>query len=329
VAKFKVAMIDYDYESVEGFRLELARHDADFAAQHSQEIEDAMRFARDADGVIVQKLGPVDGRFMDALTRCKVIGRTGIGIDPIDVAAATERGIVVVNVPAYCEQEVSDHAMALALTLLRKIVLYDRSAKSGVWDFNVGRPIPRLAGRVFGLLGFGKIPRLVAPKARAFGFEVIAHDPHIQEDVFPAAGVRSVSADDLFRQADLVSVHAPLTPQTRGLVGARQIGLMKRTAFLVNTSRGPVVDREALLAALREGRIAGAGLDVLPDEPPKPGDPFLQLDNVVLTPHAGYYSEESLQDLHTLLARYVGQVLNGRRPEGLYNREVLSKVPLA
>ena len=329
MAKFKVAMIDYDYESLHIFEEELARHDCDFTAQHSKDIDDAIAFASGADGILVQKLGPVDGRFMDAVAGCRVIGRTGIGIDPIDVAAASERGLIVVNVPAYCEREVSDHAMALALSLIRRVPLYNRAVKDGVWDFNIGRPIPRLEGSTFGLLGFGKIPRLVAPRAQAFGFRVIAHDPYIGAEVLAEAGVESVSFDDVFRQSDVVSVHLPLLAATEGIVGAEQFKLMKPTAYIVNTARGPVIDHDALVAALQAGELAGAGLDVLPEEPPAPDDPLLTLDSVVLTPHAGYFSEESLRDLHTLLARYVGQALNGKRPDGLYNPDVLDRVQLS
>jgi len=328
MAKFTVAMIDYDYESLAAFEEEFARHDVAFVAQHSRDIADALAFAREADGVIVQKLGPVDGRFMDGLQRCRVLGRTGIGIDPIDVRAATERGIIVVNVPSYCEDEVSDHAMALILALARKVPLYDRSVRGGAWDFNVGRPIRRLKGQTVGLLGFGKIPRLVAPKAQAFGFRVISHDPYVSAEVFAKAGVGPVSFDDLFQQSDFLSVHAPLTEKTRGLVGATQLRLMKRTAYLINTARGPVVDEAALIAALRAGQIAGAALDVLSVEPPPADHPLRQMDNVILTPHAGYYSEESLRDLHVLLARYVSEALHGKRPAGLYNPEVLARVRL-
>ena len=329
MAKFRVAMIDYDYDSLEHFEKTLAQFNARLDAQHSKDIEDATQFARDADGVIIQKLGPVDDKFMSALKKCRVLGRTGIGTDPIDVAAATKHAMFVVNVPSYCEDEVSDHAMALLLSLARRTALYDRSVRRGRWDFNAGRPVFRLRGQTLGLIGFGKIPRLIVPKAKGFGMEIISSDPYVKPEEMAKHGVRRVTLDELLEQSDFVSVHAPLIPATRGMIGAMQFARMKKSAFIINTSRGPVIDEPALIAALRAKQIAGAALDVLSEEPPRPDSPLCAMENVVLTPHAGYYSEQSLVDLHVKVARNVGLVLNGRRPpEGLVNPQVLEKVKL-
>ena len=328
MARFRVAMIDYDYESLEHIERTLAEYGARLDAQHSCDIEDAKRFAHNADGVIVQKLGPVDEAFISSLKKCRVLGRTGIGLDPIEVAAATRHGICVVNVPGYCSEEVSDHAMALLLTLARKTALYDRSVKRGTWDFNVGRPIGRLRGLTLGLVGFGSIPRLVAPKAKGFGLRVIAYDPYVRAEDMGALGVEKVELDALLSSSDFVSLHAPLVKATEGMIGREQLRRMKKSAFLINTSRGPLVQEQALIAALRAGEIAGAGLDVMWDEPPPKDHPLLAMDNVVLTPHAAYYSEQSLVDLHVQLARNVGSVLVGKRPAALANPEVLEKVHL-
>ncbi len=329
MAKFRVAMIDYDYDSLEHFEKTLAEFNAKFDAQHSKDIEDATRFAKDADGVLIQKLGPIDDKFMSAMTKCRVLGRTGIGTDPIDVPAATRHAMFVVNVPSYCEDEVSDHAMALLLSLARRTALYDRNVRRGTWGFNVGRPVFRLRGQTLGLIGFGKIPRLIVPKAKGFGMEVISADPFVNAEEMAKLGVRWAALDELLEKADFVSVHAPLIPATRGMIGAKQFARMKKSAFIINTSRGPVIDEAALIAALRAKQIAGAALDVLSEEPPRPDSPLVAMENVVLTPHAGYYSEQSLVDLHVKVARNVGMVLNGKRPpEGIVNPQVMEKVRL-
>jgi len=328
MAKFRVAMIDYDYDSLEHIERTLAEYDARLDAQHSRDIEDAKRFARDADGVIIQKLGPIDDAFIASLEKCRVLGRTGIGLDPIDVAAATRHAMCVVHVPGYCSEEVSDHAMALLLTLARKTALYSNSVKGGTWDFNVGRPIARLRGLTLGLVGFGSIPRLLAPKARGFGLEVVACDPFVQEAEMARYGVGKVDLETLLAASDFVSIHAPLVPATEGMIGREQLARMKRSALLINTSRGPLIQEEALIEALRAGEIAGAGLDVLWEEPPPADHPLFAMENVVLTPHAGYYSEQSLVDLHVQLARNVGSVLAGKRPAALANPEVLERVKL-
>lgn len=321
--KYRVAMIDYDFPSLELVRRELEKFDADLDARNCATIEEAKEHARTADGVIVQKLGPADGNFMDAIENCKVLARTGIGLDPIDVAAATARGIPVVHVPSYCEDEVADHAMALVLACARKVPRYDRSVKSGTWDFAVGAPIRRLSNCTLGLVGFGKIPRKVLPRATGFGLTVIVCDPYLEEKQVEGLGVELVSFDELLARSDFVSLHAPLTDATRGLMCTESLGRMKSGAFLINTARGPLVNEAELVQALRSGAIAGAALDVREEEPPASISDLNSLGNVILTPHAGYYSVESLELLQTLFARYTGMVLAGEKPDGLANPEVL------
>ena len=322
--KYRVAMIDYDYPSLDIIRDELAKWDCALDAKHTTSKADAMEFARTADGIICQKDWPVDGEFMDALDKCKVIARTGIGLDPINVPDATERGIAVVYVPSYCEDEVADHAMALLLACARKVTVYDRAVKSGTWDFATGAPIRRLSECTLGLVGFGKIPRKVLPRAKGFGFKVIVHDPYVKADDVKGLDVELVSFDDLLQRSDFISVHAPLTDGTRHMMNAEAFGKMKKSAFLVNTSRGPLVDEAAIVEALKSGQIAGAALDVREEEPPKFPNPLSEISNVILAPHAGYYSVESLKLLQILFARYTGQFLNGERPDGLANPQVLS-----
>jgi D-3-phosphoglycerate dehydrogenase len=254
------------------------------------------------------------GELLRQLTRCKVIGRFGLGVDNIDIKAAAELGIPVTYVPDYCMQEVSDHAMALLLALARKVPLSNKLVQAGRWELPAVAPIHRLAGRVLGLIGFGNIPRALAPKAKAFGLHVVAHDPFVGQEAFLGAGVETVELDALLRMSDFVSIHAPLVPATRGLFNADIFRTMKKGALLINTARGPLVDEEALIAALDSGRLGGAALDVLAVEPPPAGSRLLGRDNVILTPHTAFYSVEALEELQTKCATDVARVLRGEPP---------------
>ena len=258
----------------------------------------------------------------------KVVGRTGIGVDVIDVPAATRHNVVVTNVPSYCEEEVSDHAMALLLSCVRRTALYTPAVRSGVWDWKIGHPIARLRGCTLGLVGFGKIPRVLVPKAKAFGLNVITYDPYLDPELARKEGVEPVDFDTLLAQSDFVSIHCPLTDATRGLFGRESFERMKPGAFVINTARGGVVDLPALTDALRSKSIAGAGLDVMPKEPPEASEPLLELDNVVLTPHVSWYSEESIVDLQASIGRNVALVCAGNRPGAVVNPEVLEQVEL-
>ncbi|MBI2939182.1 MAG: C-terminal binding protein [Chloroflexi bacterium] len=251
----------------------------------------------------------------------RVISRTGVGVDNIDVAHATACGIPVTNVPSYCEADVAEQAMALLLALTRKIAFADRSVRQGRWERESGPSMWRLTGKIIGLVGLGKIAREVIPRARGFGLEVIAYTPSLLKTATAeraaALGVRPVDLDTLFRTADVISLHCPLTDQTRALIDARTLAMMKSTAILINTSRGGLVDEVALYEALTTRQIAGAGLDVRVAEPPAVGDRLAQLDNVVSTPHAGYYS--AVADLQALTAREVRRVLTGQAPLSVVN----------
>jgi D-3-phosphoglycerate dehydrogenase len=251
---------------------------------------------------------------IEALDGCRIIARYGIGIDTIDLDAATERGILVTNVPDYCIDEVSDHALALILALTRGVARLDRSVRGGSWSTADAPPIHRLRGRVLGLVGFGRIARALAAKAAALGFTVVASDPYVPDEQVRQAGVEPKALDDLFAEADVLSIHAPLTEGTRHLVGADAFARMKPGAVVVNTSRGPLVDRAALLDALESGRLGGAGLDVLETEPPDPGDPLLLHPNVVITPHAAFMSIESVAELRRKATEQVVTALAGGTP---------------
>ena len=308
-----IAVTDSPFPSLDPARAALQRVDPELRMAKSASAEDILAVAREADAVLVT-YAKLPGELLDELRRCKVIGRFGLGVDNIDLPAAARLGITVTYVPDYCLREVSDHAMALILALARKIAFANRLVQSGRWEVPPLVPMRRLEGQVLGLVGFGHIPRALAPKAKAFGLTVITHDPYLPPEVARAHGVEATSLEDLLAHADFVSVHAPLTPATRGLVGAAAFARMKRGAFLINTARGPLVDEAALVAALDSGQLGGAALDVLAVEPPAKDSPLIGRDNVILTPHAAYYSLEALEELQTKCASDVARVLLGEPP---------------
>jgi len=308
-----IAVTDSPFPSLDPAKAALARIDSELRLANSASADDILAVARDADAILVT-YAKLPGDLLRQLRRCKAIGRFGLGVDNIDIAAAAELGITVTYVPDYCMQEVSDHAMALLLALARKVSQSNALVQTGRWDMPAVVPIHRLAGHVLGLVGFGSIPRALAPKAKAFGLRVVAHDPYVPQHALAAAGVESMSFDRLLEISDFVSIHAPLLPATRGLFNAEVFRKMKQGACLINTARGPLVDEDALLAALDSGRLAGAALDVVAVEPLPKGSRLIGRDNVVLTPHTGFYSVEALNELQTKCAADVARVLSGEKP---------------
>jgi D-3-phosphoglycerate dehydrogenase len=308
-----IAVTDSVFPSLDPAMAALARIQPEVRIAKSASTDDILAVAREADGVLVT-YAKLPGDLLRQLKRCKVIGRFGLGVDNIDLAAAKECGITVTYVPDYCMHEVSDHAMALLLALARKVPLSDRLVQSGRWEMPAVVPISRLHGRVLGLVGFGNIPRALAPKAKAFGLKVITHDPYVSEQALSATGVEGVSFDDLLARSDFVSVHAPLLPATRGLINAAAFAKMKRGALLINTARGPLIDEGALVTALDSGQLGGAALDVVAVEPLAKDSPLLGRDNVILTPHTAFYSVEALNELQTKCATDVARVLSGEKP---------------
>jgi len=308
-----VAVTDSVFPSLDPAMQALARVDPEVRMAKSTSADDILAVARDADAILVT-YARLPGGLLRELRRCKVIGRFGLGVDNIDLKTAAERGITVTYVPDYCMQEVSDHAMALLLALARKVPFSNQLVQSGRWEMPAVAPLRRLAGQVLGLIGFGNIPRALAPKAKAFGVTVITHDPYVSKDVLAAAGVEGVSFDDLLARSDFVSVHAPLTSATRGLVNAAAFAKMKKSALIINTARGPLIDEQALIAALDSGLLGGAALDVVATEPLSKDSPLLGRDNVILTPHTAFYSVEALEELQTKCASDVARVLSGEPP---------------
>ncbi|WP_334172881.1 C-terminal binding protein [Sinomonas sp.] len=285
--------------------------------------DEVVRAAQGADALIVQ-YAPITRAVFKALPGLKVVARYGVGVDTVDVEAATEAGVAVCNVPDYGTEDVSDHAIALALSLARGVVGLDREMRSGNYSLAPVQPLHRIAGRVFGVVGLGLIGAATARKARGVGYETIGFDPVYEPGTTTPAGTEVVGFDELIRRADVVSLHVPLNAHTRHLVGADVLAAMKPGAVLVNTCRGGVVDTEALIEALRSGAIRAAGLDVFEQEPLPEGSPLFELPNTALTPHAAWYSEESQVELKRRTAQNVADVLAGRRPRNIVNPEVLA-----
>lgn len=313
MSRFKVVVTDYVFPSLEIERSVLGAIDAQIVAMQASSDEPLVGAVRDADALLVC-YAPVTKRVIDGAQRCRIVARYGIGVDNVDLEAASARGIIVTNVPDYCIEEVSDHALALLLACARRVVSLDRQVRTGRWIAKDAVPTYRLRGQVLGLVGFGKIPRAVAARAQALGLEILAFDPYLDEANMGAHGVKKVELGALLAQADYISVHAPLTTQTRGMIGEAELRAMKPTAYLINTARGPIVREAAIVRALQEGWIAGAALDVLEAEPPAQSHPLLALDNVILTPHVAFYSEQSVQELQRKASEEVARVLTGQPP---------------
>ncbi|HLY20890.1 MAG TPA: C-terminal binding protein [bacterium] len=308
-------------------RVERKILEAKGARVESIDMDDPEAFDRAAPLVdaVLHSRGVLDAARIDRLSRCRIIAHYGTGVDRVDVAAATARGIWVTNGPRYAVDEVSSHAIALLLAVARKIVAADRAVRAGAWHIKPIVPLHRIAGRTLGLLGFGNIARATGRKGRALGLEVIAYDPYLDASVFRDEGVRAVDLRACLAEADMLSIHLPLTEETRGIISREALGLMKPGAVLVNTSRGPVVDEAALVEALRSGRLAGAGLDVFEQEPLRTDHPLLTLPNVTVSGHIGFYSEESIQQAQSDAAEQVVEAMEGRPPAFLVNRQVLER----
>lgn len=287
---------------------------------------DLIELTRDADAII-NYLAPVTAKVINSLKRCRIIVRRGIGYDSVDVSAATAKGIPVANVPEYCTDEVADHTMALILSTARKVVTGRSQIGSGGWDFKQLLPIPALKDCTLGLVGFGKIPRAVVKRAKCFGLKILTSDPFIPAELASEHGVKLVSLEELLSTSDFVSIHVPLTNDTRGMFSKREFALMKSSATLINTARGPLVDEEALIEALQDGRICFAALDVMTQEPPTTDNPLRGMDNVTLTPHVAWYSEHSVRILGEKVGQEIVRVFKGYFPKSLVNPEVIKLRP--
>ena len=321
---FKVLITDYAWRSLEPERKVLADAGAEIIVAETGDESELLTYAPMVHGILTC-WKPVREPVIVSAKQCQIIARYGIGLDNIDVDAATENGIIVTNVPRYCVDEVSDHAMALILTCARKIIRYDKAVKSGIWDLNIGQNMSRLRGKALGIVGIGNIAKSLIPKAKAFGFIVNVYSPRTESEVIKSHGAHKVTFDELLKTSDYISIHAPLTTETYHMFGVEEFRVMKPTAYLINTARGGIVDTDALATALQNRDIAGAGLDVLETEPPQQNEKLLDLENVFITPHAAFISEESILELQVTAATCVADVLSDKLPDSVVNSSVLNR----
>lgn len=284
-----------------------------------KDARDIINKLRDSDGIITC-YAFIGREVIESLEKCKIIARYGIGVDNIDLGAASEKKIYVTNVPDYCIDEVSDHALTLILSLVRKIKVLESGVEK--WDLNIARPIYRLSELTLGILGFGKIARRLVSKAKVFDFKVIAYDKYIDDEaVYNREDVRKVGFNKLLAESDIITIHVPLTKETRHMISEREFCLMKKRPILINTSRGGTIDEKALVKALNDGKVSGAGLDVLEDVPPSKENPLLKMKNVIITPHAAFYSEGSIEEMERRASEEVVRALKGERPVNIVNKE--------
>lgn len=281
----------------------------DFALSPSSETASLCEHGQHADALLVV-YADINARVIESLDRCKVIVRAGIGYNNVDVEAASRKGIIVANVPDYCHDEVADHTFALFLALTRKICTLNAQVRQGGWDANLGKNVPQLKGKSFGLLGCGAIGQQVATRARAFGMKVIGFDPYRPEDFFTENSIaRFDDLENFLREVDYLSLHVPLTDATRNIINTTALEIMKSSAVIINTSRGGLVHEEDLYDALMEERIAGAALDVLEREPPEAAPALSRLDNVIITPHTAFLSADSVAALRTKASQEIVRVI--------------------
>lgn len=316
MAQFKVVLTDNIFSDLEKESKRLEEVGAELVIVPAG--EDIIPYVKDADAVI-DTYTKITAEIVDEMEKCRLVIRNGIGIDTIDVEACTKKGIMVSNIPHYCSDEASTHTMALILAVTRKLKILNKSVCDGRWDVKAGIPIYSLLDKTLGLVGFGKIPRLVAEKSRAFGLKIISYDPFVSKEDMEACFVRKVELEELIKESDIISLHTPLTNETREMFDIKMFEKMKSTAYIINTSRGPVIKEADLVFALKNHIIAGAGLDLLTKDALDKENPLVELDNVIITPHAAWYSEESTIRRKTQMIDSVIAVLKGGEPAVLCN----------
>jgi D-3-phosphoglycerate dehydrogenase len=318
MTNYTVVVTDYgfpDLKEEEGVLLPMG---AELVTGQCKTAEEVLRLAKQADAIITER-APITKEVIDSLERCKIIVRYGVGVDNVDIEAAKARNIPVVNVPDYGTGEVADHAMSLLLSSVRKIPQIVAQVRRGVWQTTPCRPIMGLQGKTLGLAGFGNIGKDVAKRAQSFGINTIGYDPYVQEPVFEQMNTQKVDWHELLEKSDMISVHLPLTGDTKHIFNQAAFERMKSTAFLINTSRGAVIHTESLIEALTNNQIAGAALDVLEQQPISPDSPLLKIEQCFITSHCAWYSESSVNRLQRHAALEVKRILTGERPKHIVN----------
>ncbi len=322
-----VALIDYDEVlfTPMGFEAELmAEAGAGWREGRCRTADEVVEMAADAEVVVVQSVRPLLTReVIDRLPRCRCMIRAGAGYDSIDYEYATEQGIMVCNTPTYCTDDVADHAVGLMLACVRHIPRLDAAMRQGRYARELARPSRRIRGTTLGLIGMGRIGSTVARNMSGWDVRVLAYDPYVPPERMREIGAESVTLDDLLAQSDFISIHCLLSKETYHLLSWEQFARAKPGLILVNTARGPIIDEEALIAALKEGTVWAAGLDVTEEEPLLADSPLLELDNVILTPHVAVNTPEATEDLYRIVCRISADVIRGRVPEFLVNPQVL------
>ncbi len=323
---FRAVLIDYDEELFTPpvwIGDEFGRYHMEWTEGRFRTPEAALAAAREGDVVLIQSARPLlDRSLISQLERCRCIIRLGVGYDNIDLAAATERGIPVCNVPAYCTEDVADHALALMLNCVRQIGYQDRRIRAGFWDRSVARPNRPLRGSCLGIIGLGRIGRALARRVSGLGMTLLVDDPYVDAETIAGYGGQKVTLEELLVRADIISIHCLLNEETYHLLGPAEFARMKQGVFIVNTSRGPVIDEAALAEALERGQVWGAGLDVLEREPLPVDSPLRRFENLTFTPHSAASSEESLANVYRTGREIAMAVAEGRRPPEVVNPEV-------
>lgn len=318
--RYKIVFADFDYPEIDIELQQLQKINAEIVKCQCKTEEELIKLTIDADGIICQ-YAPFTAKVINSLEKCRVISRYGVGVDNIDIKAATTKGIMVAFVPDYCIEEVSNHTIALIMNFARQITVFDRTTRKKMWDAMVAMPIFRLSEQTIGIFGLGKIGLAVAKKLKNFNVTILANDPYTENR---SDGVKMVDFQELIEKSDYITIHAPLTNKTKHIFNSNVFKKMRKTAFLINTARGKIVDQEALYGALKNKEIRGAALDVLEKEPPD-WSKIPKLENLFITPHAAFYSESSIKELKKRTARAVVDVLVGGKVSDLANPEIIAK----
>lgn len=321
--KIKVVITDAEYPSFNIEKKVLSHFNVTLVKCQCKTEEELIRNCRDADALLNQ-YAKITPHVIKNIDHVKIIARYGIGVDNIDLDAATKKNIFVTNV-VYDICDVTDHTIMLILALTRKLFLVEKSIKKFEWDWKKFHPITRIKGKTIGIIGLGRVGRLVAKRLIGFDVNLLACDPYIPVDVFKTYNVKRVDCTTLLEQSDIVTIHVPLNNETRNMISTDQLKRMKKKAILINAARGGIVDEKALYNALVNKKIAGVGLDVLEQEPIKKDNQFLSFDNVIITPHMGWYSEDAVDEVQRIAAEQVLQCLEGKIPTNLVNKDVLKK----